>query len=218
MEAGEDVHTYVARAVAAQMVAELRAGDSSDLEELMSHLAQTEIYSETDLPSVEAALSDPDRLAALYATGLLDSEPREEFDRITRAAAQALDARLAVLWLVDVDRQFLLSSHSDEVVLQRPHMALDWSISQYAVAQQAPLILEDARTDPVYKRHPVVRAGIFVSYLAIPLQDARGNAIGALCVLDPEPREWSTGHVQILADLTALAAEHVFGDSVAGTR
>ena len=218
LEAGEDVPTYVARAVAAQMSADLRAVDSSQLEELMSHLADTKIYAETDMPSVDAVLTDSDRLEALYATGLLDSEPREAFDRITRAAAQALDVPLTAIWLVDIKRQFLLSSYSDGNILQKPDMTLDWSISQYAVAQRAPLILEDARTDPVFKHHPAVRAGIFVSYLAIPLQDDHGNAIGALCAIDVVPREWSTGHVQILTDLTALTAENVFGGSAAEAR
>lgn len=214
-EAGEDVHTYVARAVASQMVADRRLADSSVLEELMAHLAGTGVFTESDMPSVESALTDPDRLAALHATGLLDSPPPEAFDRITRAAAQALDVPVATVSLIDVDRQVVLSTfNQDGNADASAQIPLDWSVCQYTVAQGSSLILEDARTDPVFKHHPAVRAGTVVAYLGIPMKDGKGNAIGTMCVCDEKPRAWATGHVQILADLTALAAETAFSETV----
>ena len=82
---------------------------------------------------------------------------------------------------------------------------------QYAVANGSPLILEDARADPVFKNHPAVLDGTLVAYLGIPLIDSHGNGIGTLCVYDEKPRLWTTGHVQILSDLAELAAERIFG-------
>ena len=129
------------------------------------------------MPSTSAAITDPDRLRALYATGLLDSPPEEIYDRITRAAAAALDAPSAAMSLVDVDRQFFKSTvgmggddarrkgkrHSSGPCVNTP-----WQMA-------TPLILEDARIHPIFKNHPVVRDGSVVAYLGIPLIDHDGQ-------------------------------------------
>lgn len=208
-DAGEDVVSYVARAVASQMVADLRRTERASIDELMAHLNECRVFAETEMPGVESEITDPDRLQALYATGLLDSPPDEAYDRITRAAAAALDAPSAAMSLIDVDRQFFKSSvgmGDDE--RQTP---LDRSVCQYAVANGSALLLEDARTDPVFRNHPAVRDGTMVAYLGIPLTDNDDNAVGTLCVFDVKPRLWGTGHVRILSDLAQLAAEKMFG-------
>ncbi len=210
-EAGQDVATYVARAVASQMVADQRRASSPLLDELMDHLAVSGAFAETTMPSTSAALTDPQRLRALYATGLLDSPPEAVYDRITRAAADALDAPSAAVSLIDVDRQFFKSTVGMKAdTPQERQTTLDRSVCQYAVANGTTLILEDARMHPVFRNHPVVRDGSVVAYLGAPLADADGNAIGTLCVFDSKPRLWSTGHVQVLSDLASLAVERIF--------
>ncbi|MBB2774109.1 UNVERIFIED_ORG: GAF domain-containing protein [Mycolicibacterium obuense] len=208
-DAGEDVVSYVARAVASQMVADLRRTERASIDELMAHLTECRVFAETAMPSVESEITDPDRLQALYATGLLDSPRDEAYDRITRAAAAALDAPSAAMTLIDVDRQFFKSAvgmGDDE--RQTP---IERSVCQYAVANGSALLLEDARTDPVFRNHPAVRDGSVVAYLGIPLVDKDNNAVGTLCVFDVKPRLWGTGHVRILSDLAQLAAEKMFG-------
>jgi GAF domain-containing protein len=209
-DAGEDVYSYVARAVASQMVADLRRTDKSSIKALMAHLSECGVFGETDMPSVAAQITNPDRLRALYATGLLDSPREEIYDRITRAAAAALDAPYSALSLVDVDRQFFKSSFGMGTADDERQTPLERSMCQYAVANGAPLLLEDARVDPVFKNHPVVREGALIAYLGVPLIDSHGNAVGTLCVFDDKPRLWGTGHVQILSDLAQLAAERMF--------
>lgn len=208
-DAGEDVVSYVARAVGSQMVADLRRTGLASVEELMAHLNECRVFAKTEMPSVEAEITDPERLRALYATGLLDSDPEEAYDRITRAAAAALDAPAASLTLVDTDRQYFKSSVGmDGDERQTP---LERSVCQYAVANGAALLLEDARTDPVFRNHPAVLDGTVVAYLGIPLVDNDDNAVGTLCVFDDKPRLWGTGHMQILSDLAQLASERMFG-------
>lgn len=212
LEAGQDVESYVARAVASQMVADLRRADSASISELMAHLSQSGAFAETTMPSVSAVINDPERLRALYATGLLDSAPEAVYDRITRAACDALDAPHAAVSLIDVDRQFFKSTFGmggnspDE--RQTP---LEQSVCQYTVANGKPLILEDARTHPIFRNHPAVLAGTVVAYLGIPLIDDKGNAVGTLCVFDDKPRLWATGHVQTLNDFAEIATERIFG-------
>ena len=210
--AGEDVHTYVSRAVATRMVTEQRSADGPGFIELMTHLAASGTFAVSEMPDTSATVNDPSRLRALYATGLLDSPPEEAFDRITRAAAAALNAPHSAVSLIDVDRQFFKSTvgmggNSPE----ERETSLDRSVCQYALAKGTPLVIEDARVHPVFKNHPAVLDGSVVAYLGIPLVDDEKNAIGTLCVFDDEPRLWTTGHVQILGDFASLAAERAFG-------
>jgi GAF domain-containing protein len=86
---------------------------------------------------------------------------------------------------------------------------IDMSVCQYIIANGQPIILEDAKVDPVFKNHPAVRSGAVAAYLGAPLIDPDGNAIGTLCVFDIKPRLWSTDHVQNLTDIAELLMEHV---------
>lgn len=219
VDAGEDADTYVARAVASRMVADRRRADSSSVEELLNHLSASGVLATTAMPDVSAAITDPERLRSLYATGLLDSPPEAVYDRITRAAAEALDAPFALVSLVDADRQFFKSAAGMETNSpQERQTPLERSVCQYAVANGQPLILEDARADPVFKNHPAVRDGTLVAYLGIPLKDHDGHGIGTLCVFDTKPRLWGTGHVQVLTDLAALAADRIFSAAASPKR
>jgi len=218
--AGEDVNTYVRRAVASQMVADQRRDQTIPVKDLLDHLSDSGVLESDSMPDVTAAVSDPGRLQALRDTGLLDSPPEEVYDRITRAAADALDAPHAAVTLIDVDRQYFKSTlgmveSTDPAHREAP---LDMSICQYAVADGTPLVLEDARSDPIFQKHPVVRSGAVIAYLGIPLIDHGGHAIGTLCVFDNKPRLWGTGHVQVLSDLAQLAAERIFGAGPAAGR
>lgn len=212
LEVGEDVDTYVAHAVASRMVADQRRSKSPSLDALVTHLADSGVFAISAMPDVSVAINNPSRLQSLYATGLLDSPPEAVYDRITRAAADALDAPYALVSLVDTDRQFFKSSAGIEInSAEERQTPLERSVCQYAVANGVPLVLEDARVDPVFKNHPAVRDGTLVAYLGIPLIDHGGNGIGTLCVYDTKPRLWSTGHLQVLTDLAALAADRIFG-------
>lgn len=208
-DAGVTVEHYVARAVAAQMVADRRA-DGAGTDGLFASLSANGLEVAA-LPDVTAAITDPDRLRAVHATGLLDSPPEAVYDRITRAAADALDAPFALISVIDIDRLYLKSEIG---VVGGPvddkEAPLERSLCQFAVASGTPLILEDARLDPTFKNHPVVSDGSVVAYLGIPLIDADLNAVGALCVYDTKPRLWGTGHVQVLSDLAKLAADRMF--------
>jgi len=218
-DAGEDVEEFVARAVASRMVAERRKADNADVDDLVTRLTNAGLYTNGAMPNVSEVINDPDRLRALHDTGLLDSPPEAVYDRITRAAADALDAPFSAVSLIDVDRQYFLSDVG--IGGTRPEerqTPLDRSVCQYAVANGTPLVLEDARIDPLFKNHPAVLDGTVRSYLGIPLSDHDGNAIGTLCVFDVKPRLWGSGHIQVLTDLASLAAERIFASRAQTSR
>lgn len=211
--AGESVDTFVGRAVAARLVTErsCRAdGGGDDLEEHIASLGLTPRGSND--AECESHLRDPARLRALYATGLLDAEPDAAYDRLVAIAAEALAVPTAVVSLVERDRQFFFSAFGLPGELERTRQTpIEQSVCQYVVNSGEPLVVEDARIHPLLTDHPMVLAEALLAYAGIPLTDGGGRTIGTLCVWDTQPRQWSTGHVQILHDLAGLVRERVFG-------
>jgi PAS domain S-box-containing protein len=146
---------------------------------------------------------DPWRLAALAATELLDTPSDEAFDRLTRLTARLLDAPIALVTLVDRDRQFFKSS----VGLGEPwaslrEMPLAYSFCQHALGDPEPLVVPDARLHPVLRHSPAVTENGSLGYVGVPLL-AEGQAVGTLCVVDSRAREWTADDVETLRVLAA---------------
>src|SRR5215217_4164804 len=140
---------------------------------------------------VARAVADAERLAALHGTGLMDSDPDERFDGLARVAAKALHAPIALVSLVDKDRQFFKSCIGlKEPWASRRGTPLSHSFCQHAVATRRPLIVDDAREDPALRDNPAIRDLDVVAYAGIPLIGADGHALGTLCVIDDRPRHW----------------------------
>jgi GAF domain len=157
-----------------------------------------------------AAARDPDRVGALEATGLLDSEIDPAFDRIARLAAQVLNAPVALVSLVDADRQFFKSCLGlPEPWASRRGTPLSHSFCQHAVASREPLIVDDAREHAVLGDNLAIRDMGVVAYAGIPLIDSEDNALGTLCVIDSQPRHWTSHQVQLLADLAASVVTEI---------
>lgn len=156
-----------------------------------------------------AVVRNLNRLAVLANTGLLDSPPEEPFDRLTRLAARIVKTPVALVSLVDRDRQFFKSL----VGLPEPwrtsrETPLSHSFCQHVVALHEPLVIPDARKDPIYRDSPAIRDLGVVAYCGVPL-NVSGAALGAFCVIDHEPRQWSYEEVQILKDLGACAMHEI---------
>jgi GAF domain len=157
-----------------------------------------------------AAARDPERVGALEATGLLDSDVDPVFDRHARLAAQVLNAPVALVSLVDADRQFFKSCLGlPEPWASQRGTPLSHSFCQHAVASRVPLIVDDAREHAVVRDNPAIRDMGVVAYAGIPLIDADGNALGTLCVIDSQPRHWTSHQVQLLADLAASVVTEI---------
>src|SRR3954470_11562780 len=157
-----------------------------------------------------ATVRDPARLAALRRTGLLDSEPSPEFDRLTRLASRVLDAPVALVSLVDEDRQFFKSCLGvPEPWASDRETPLSHSFCQHAVASRVPLVVDDAREHEVLRDNPAINDMGVVAYAGIPLIDSEGNALGTLCVIDSKPRHWSSHQVRLLEDLAASVVTEI---------
>ena len=157
-----------------------------------------------------AAVKDSDRLDALRATGLLDSEVTPSFDRLARLAARVLNAPVALVSLVDADRQFFKSCLGlPEPWASRRGTPLSHSFCQHAVASREPLIVADSREHELLRDNPAIRDIGVIAYAGIPLIDAAGHALGTLCVIDSQPRHWTTDQIQLLSDLAASVVTEI---------
>jgi GAF domain-containing protein len=167
------------------------------------------------------SLKDPARLAALRATGLLDTPPEAAFDRLARVAAKVLDVPVALVSLVDEDRQFFKSAEGPgadraRAVRQTP---LSHSFCKHAVASGRPLVVEDAREHPLVRDNPAIAELGVVSYLGVPLVVGGEQAIGTLCVVDSKPRSWTPDQIETLGTLAdaVLSAVEARAGAAAGT-
>lgn len=133
-----------------------------------------------ELPQDEEA-----RLAALRQFKVLDTEPEEAFDAATRLAALICQTPIALITLVDADRQWFKSrvGFDDRETLR------DVSFCAHAILQPGPLVVRDTQTDERFRDNPFVLKSPYIRFYAgAPLTTAEGYKLGTLCVLDTVPR------------------------------
>jgi signal transduction histidine kinase len=155
-------------------------------------------------------LRDPARLAALHKTALLDTPVEQAFDRLTSLASRVLRAPIALVSLLDDERQFFKSQVGLPAKLaEQRGTPLSASYCRHAVEAGQPLVIEDARTHPLVKDNPLLHDWGFVAYAGVPLLTSAGLALGTLCVIDWVPRKWTTEEVQLLQDLAACVMTEI---------
>jgi excisionase family DNA binding protein len=146
------------------------------------------------------------RLDALRATGLLDSEAEAVFDRLTWLASQVTACPIALLSLVTARRQWFKS----RIGIHLPQTAREDAFCSHTIAQDGPLVVPDTLLDARFRHKPlVVGAPHLRFYAGFPLLDARGFRLGALCVMDREPRRLREREMRALGELTTIAAEEI---------
>jgi GAF domain-containing protein len=150
------------------------------------------------------------RLAALQRTGLLDSPPEAAFDRLTNLATKIIRAPVALVSLVDSDRQFFKSATGlAEPWRSRRGTPLTHSVCKHVVATARELVVNDARAHPLLCGNMAIQDLGIVAYAGAPLVTTDGHALGSLCVVDTKPREWTDGDLDILRDLAAIAMREI---------
>lgn len=153
-------------------------------------------------------LDDPERIAALRQAQLLDTPPEEDLDQVARLTSRLLDAPIALLCLVDVNRQFFKSCIGS---LPEPHATnretpLSHSFCQYVVTSNQSLLVEDARKDPFLKDNALVTEHGIRAYAGYPISTEAGHVLGTLCILDSMPRKWRGEEIDLLRSLTEIAS------------
>lgn len=156
-----------------------------------------------------SALRNPQRLAALNATGLLDSGPSKSFDRITKIGARLIDVPVTFISLVDGNRDFYLSHCGFGEPLASGRQLTGQTFCHFTIQSESPLVIPDTRAHPVYRDVPTVNSLGVAAYLGAPLVLLSGQVIGAFCAIDFVPRAWTDQQVQDAVDLASLVITEI---------
>lgn len=152
----------------------------------------------------EAALppNEAQRLAALRALRILDTPREERFDRITRLAQRMFDVPIALVTLVDVNRQWFKSC----IGLDMGETPRSVSFCAHAILRDDALVIEDAQLDPRFADNPLVTDEPHIRFYAgQPLVGPNDQRLGTLCIIDRRPRQMSADELEALRDLATLA-------------
>lgn len=151
--------------------------------------------------------NEKQRLKSLRDLVILDTAPEERFDRISAFAAKEFDVPIALVSLVDQDRQWSKSNFG----LLESETPRELSFCGHAVAQSTPLVVNDALADPRFANIPMVAGKPFVRFYAgAGLRLPYGQIVGTLCVMDRRPREFDRLDVAVLCGLRDLVVEELF--------
>ncbi len=151
-------------------------------------------------------LYETERLASLYRLAVLDTPGEERFDRITRLASRALGVPIALVSLVDANRQWFKSC----VGLEASETGRDISFCGHAILGQDTFVIPDTLLDPRFADNPLVTGEPHIRFYAgQPLADLDGLNFGTLCIIDQQPREFSESDRQTLRDLGTWAAQEL---------
>lgn len=140
------------------------------------------------------------------AQSRLHRPPSEELDRITRTAARLFNMPMALITLLDQERQWFRSRCGIDL----EETARDISFCAHAIEQQEPLVVPDARKDPRFRSNPLVTGYPNIRFYAgQTLRSRSGEPLGTLCVLDSHPHKFSQKDTTALMDLAKWAEHHL---------
>lgn len=146
------------------------------------------------------------RLAALRELAILDTPAEKRFDRLTRIAAATLDVPIALVSLVDSDRQWFKSCFG----LNVRETSREVAFCAHVVYQKEEMIVRDTLLDDRFADNPLVVAGPRIrAYAGVPLLLDDGSCIGTFCAIDIRPRDFSDTELAALRDLRDLALDEI---------
>lgn len=150
--------------------------------------------------------NEAQRLALLRALELLDTPEEPFFDRIVRLVSRMLGVPIALVSLVDSDRQWFKSSFG----LCAKQTDRDSSFCAHAILGLEPFVVEDALQDTRFYDNPLVTGDPFIRFYAgVPLQTLGGAPLGTLCAIDTIPRVLTPVQLETLTDLADLVSEEI---------
>jgi diguanylate cyclase (GGDEF)-like protein len=144
-------------------------------------------------------------VATLRGYRILDSLPDERFDRLTALAAQHFDVPVALVSLVDANRQWFKSA----VGMTQPETGREEAFCAHAIlTPDEVMVVPDAPRDPRFADNPLVTGDTHIRFYAgAPILATNGQPLGTLCVMDREPRDFDRADRQFLAQLAASASD-----------
>ncbi len=160
------------------------------------------------MPAYPIPADEAERQSVLDDFHVLDAPSDEDLDRLTRLASQMLGLPIALISLVDHDRQWFLS----RVGLEASQTGRDVAFCAHAICGDEVMVVGDALHDERFRHNPLVQGDPHIRFYAgAPLHSQEGHNLGTLCVIGQEPRLLTGSERQLLEDLAALVMQHLEG-------
>ncbi|HBC58163.1 MAG TPA: GGDEF domain-containing protein, partial [Gammaproteobacteria bacterium] len=154
-----------------------------------------------DLPDDESS-----RLTTLNALNILDTEPEERFDRLTRIAKRLFDVPIALVSLVDENRQWFKSC----IGLNVRQTDRNISFCGHAILGDGIFIIPNALKDERFADNPLVIDEPHIRFYAgCPISVPDGHKMGTLCIIDRKPRQLSQEDLELLQDLANMVGQEL---------
>ena len=153
-----------------------------------------------DLPDNEEA-----RLLALRQLNILDTPAEERFDRLARMARRLFGAPIALVTLIDRDRQWFKASSAPDEYENPGQVPREITFCGHTIAQEGILVIPDALADWRFVDNPMVAGPPNIRFSAgCSVTDGKNHNVGTICILDQTPRDFSSEDMEILRDLGAM--------------
>jgi GAF domain-containing protein len=152
-------------------------------------------------------VDEQERLEAVHRLAILDTEPEERFDVLTKEAVERLRVPMSMVSILDADREWFKSC----VGFAKKEGDRDVSFCGHALLAKYLFVVEDTLKDSRFADNPMVVGSPYIRFYAgMALLDHKtGKAIGVFCVKDTEPRTFSAEDTAILMDLADRAEKEL---------
>lgn len=157
-------------------------------------------------------IDEESRIDALESLEILDTLPEEKFDRITRLCCRVFDVPIALVSLVDNNRQWFKSCQG----LDASETSRDISFCGHAILGNEVFVIPDTEKDARFSDNPLVLDDPHIRFYAgYPLQSVNGSNLGTLCIIDRKPREFTQQDIEALSDLGYIIEQEIITMQIA---
>lgn len=154
---------------------------------------------------------EKERIRLLRSLDILDTEAEERFDNITRLAKKLFNVPIALVSLVDSDRQWFKSAEG----LEATETHRDYAFCAHTILKDLAMVVTNAVEDVRFADNPLVQGPPFIRFYAgYPLK-VMGHNLGTLCIIDSQPREMSNEDIESLKDLAKVVEREITANALA---
>jgi GAF domain-containing protein len=159
--------------------------------------------------TAEGVLAHPERLRAVRRLGV-GAWPDAAFDRIAVLVERLIETPVALVTVLDADRQFLPGQVGlPEALAKSREMPLSHSLSRHVVEDGQMLVVPDTHADPRMRDNLAVHELGALAFVGVPLTDSDGHVLGTLAVMDRESRAWTRSEIALLIELAEVCSSEL---------